>query len=87
MSRYFVELLPAARRQVKKLSPAAYRQVRPAIRALAENPRPHGYKALHGKLKDFYRIDVGNYRIVYEIHDRILIVVVVKVGDRRDVYK
>lgn len=87
MSRYFVELLPAARRQVKKLSPDAYRQVRPVIRSLADNPRPYGYKPLHGKLKDLYRIDVGNYRIVYEIHDKVLIVVVVKVGDRRDVYK
>lgn len=87
MSRYVVELLPAARRQVKKLPAHAYRQVQPVIRSLAENPRPHGYKPLHGKLKGFYRIDAGNYRIIYEIHDNVLIVVVVKIGDRRDVYK
>jgi mRNA-degrading endonuclease RelE of RelBE toxin-antitoxin system len=51
MSRYAVEVLPAARRQVKKLSSDAYRLVRPVIRSLAENPRPNGYKPLHGKLK------------------------------------
>lgn len=87
MSRYAVELTPTARRQVKKLSPDAYRQVRPVIRSLAENPRPHGYKPLHGKLKGFYRIDAGNYRVIYDIRDNVLVVLVVKVGDRRDVYK
>ncbi len=87
MSRYVVDLVPAARRQIKKLSPDAYRQVRPVIRSLAENPRPHGYKQLHGKLKNLCRVDAGNYRIIYEIHDKVLIVVVVKVGDRRDIYR
>jgi len=78
MSRYSVEVLPVARRQIKKLPPAVYRLVQPVIRSLADNPRPRGYKPLHGKLKDFYRIDVGNYRIVYEVHDSVLIVVIVK---------
>ena len=53
MSRYVLEVLPAARRQVKKLSPQAYRQVQPVIRSLAENPRPHGYKPLQGNSKVF----------------------------------
>lgn len=57
------------------------------IDGLAENPRSHGYKKLHGKLKAFYRMDTGNYRVVYEIHDNVLTVIIVKVGDRRDVYK
>ncbi|MBA2335535.1 MAG: type II toxin-antitoxin system mRNA interferase toxin, RelE/StbE family [Blastocatellia bacterium] len=87
MSRYAVEVLPAARRQVKKLSSDAYRLVRPVIRSLAENPRPNGYKPLHGKLKGLYRIDAGNYRVVYQIKDDVLIVVVVKVANRRDVYR
>ncbi len=42
---------------------------------------------LHGKLKAFHRMDSGKYRVVYEIHDNVLTVIVVKVGDRRDVYK
>jgi len=87
MSRYAVEVLPAARRQVKKLSSDGYRLVRPVIRSLAENPRPNGYKPLHGKLKGLYRIDAGNYRVVYQIKDDLLIVVVVKVANRRDVYR
>lgn len=77
----------SARRQVKKLSPNPYRQVQPIIRSLAENPRPIGYKTLQGKSKGLYRIDSGNYRIIYELHDSILVVLIVKVGDRRDVYR
>lgn len=87
MNRYTVEFIPSALRQFKKLPPAIQTQVQGVIDGLAENPRPHGYKKLHGKLKAFHRIDSGNYRVVYEIHDNVLIVVVVKVGDRSDVYK
>jgi mRNA interferase RelE/StbE len=87
MSRYKIEFVPSALRQFKKFPPSVRTQVQIAIDGLAEEPRPHGYKKLHGKLKEFYRIDTGNYRVVYEIHDKVLIVVVVKVGDRRDVYK
>ncbi len=87
MNRYTVEFIPSALRQFKKLPPAAQTQVQNVIDGLAESPRPHGSKKLHGKLKDFHRIDTGNYRVVYEIHDKVLIVVVVKVGDRRDVYR
>lgn len=87
MSRYTIEFIPSALRQFKKFSPSVQTQVQHAIDSLAENPRPHGYKKLHGKLKEFYRIDTGNYRVVYEIHDKVLVVIVVKLGDRRDVYK
>ena len=55
-----------------------------AIDRLAEHPRPPGSKKLTSL--DLYRIRVGVYRIVYEIHDRELIIAVVKVGHRRDVY-
>lgn len=87
MSRYTVEFIPSALRQFKKLSPDAQSQLLSVIDGLAENPRPHGYKKLHGKLKAYHRIDTGNYRVVYEIRDDVLIVIVVKVGDRRDVYR
>ncbi len=87
MSRYTIEFIPSALRQLKKFSPSVRTQVQRAIDGLAEDPRPRGYKKLHGKLKDFYRIDSGNYRIIYKIKDDVLIVIVVKVGDRRDVYK
>ena len=48
---------------------------------------PHGCKHLHGPLKGFLRIDTGNYRIIYEIRDKQLLVLVIKIGDRKDVYR
>ena len=87
MSRYTIEFIPSASRQFRKLTPVAQMQVLSVIDGLAENPRPHGCKKLHGTLKAFYRIDSGNFRVVYDIQDDVLIVVIVKVGDRRDIYK
>lgn len=54
---------------------------------LSRNPRPHGYKQLHGPLKDYLCIDTGDYRVIYQIRDKQLLVIVVKVGDRKDVYR
>ena len=52
--------------------------------ALEDNPRPYSYKKLKGR--DAYRIRVGNYRIIYEIEDRILKIIVIDVGDRKEIY-
>lgn len=87
MSKYTIEFSASALCQLKKLLPAAQTQVQRVIDNLAENLRPRGYKKLHGKLKDFLRIDNGNFRVIYVVKDRILTVIVVKIGDRRDVYK
>jgi mRNA interferase RelE/StbE len=57
-----------------------------AIDNLAVNPRPSGVKKLEGP-KNSYRVRVGHYRVVYEIIDRELIVEVIKVGDRKEVYR
>jgi len=59
--------------------------IKSAIAGLANNPRPHGYKKLKGE--DACRIRVGNYRIIYEINDDVMLVTVVSVGHRKDVYK
>lgn len=56
------------------------------IRKLAINPRPHGSKKLKGP-SERYRVRQGNYRILYEIRDNVLMVTVVNVGDRKDVYR
>jgi len=56
-----------------------------AVRRLAEDPRPPGAKKLSGR--DAWRIRVGSYRVLYEIHDAKLVVLIVEVGDRRDVYR
>lgn len=56
-----------------------------AIQNLSENPRPSGVKKLSGR--DAWRIRVGNYRVIYEIQDEKLVVIVVYIGDRKDIYK
>lgn len=54
------------------------------IRCLANEPRPHGVKKLSGR--NAWRIRVGNYRIIYEITDSCLMILVVAIGHRRDIY-
>ena len=61
-------------------------RLKPKIDALAQNPRPSGVVKLSGE-DDLYRIRVGNYRITYSIQDNHLLVLVVKIGHRRDIYR
>ena len=56
------------------------------IDSLAENPRPPGVEKLSGR-EDSYRVRVGDYRIIYRIHDKVLLIVIVEVGHRREVYR
>ena len=83
---YEIELASAARRQLRRLPPAVQARLRPRIDALADEPRPPGSEKLTAE-QDRYRIRVGDYRIIYEIHDRVLLVLVVEVGHRREVYR
>jgi len=80
---YSVELLPAARRQLRKLPSKAQRQIRDLINTLADDPRMHGTKALKGDLKGFYRARSGNYRIIYTIKDELLLLLIVTIADRK----
>ncbi len=79
---YEVQILPKAARQIKALSI----EVRHTIQSLANEPRPIGVKKLSGE-KDIYRVRVGNYRVLYQIVDKVLVIVVVSVGHRREVYR
>ena len=86
---YRVELSPAAERDVRKLDPHIRKQVTHDILRLEDNPRPQGVERLEAKQK-LYRVYVGPgkvYRVIYEIRDEILVVLVVRVGDRKDVYR
>ena len=83
---YRVELSPRADRQFKKLNRAIQLRLAPKINSLAENPRPVGVKKLEAK-NDFYRIRVGDYRIVYQINDEMLFVLVLTIAHRSDVYR
>jgi mRNA interferase RelE/StbE len=86
---YRIEFRPAAVRNLASLDPFIRRRVLADIEKLAGNPRPHGVEKLEAKEK-LYRVYVGrgkDYRVMYQIQDEALLIVVVKVGDRKDVYR
>ena len=83
---YEIQILPKATRQLKSLSIEVRQEVSRTIQSLANEPRPIGVKKLSGE-KDIYRVRVGNYRVLYQIIDKVLVVVVVSVGHRREVYR
>ena len=85
-SRYKVELVATARRELLKLPAKIRVRVADAIRSLGANPRPTGCKKLAGNAA-YYRIRVGDYRVLYEVRDRAILVLVIKVGHRREVYR
>ncbi|MGD8151079.1 type II toxin-antitoxin system RelE family toxin [Ornithinimicrobium sp. Y1694] len=83
---YRVEVAPAAVRQLRKLNPDARRRVQAAVELLADQPRPNAAKKLVGGDGE-WRVRTGDYRIIYEIRDDVLLVLVVAVGHRRDIYQ
>ncbi|HEY0734429.1 MAG TPA: type II toxin-antitoxin system RelE/ParE family toxin [Herpetosiphonaceae bacterium] len=82
---YSVKITRNAQKELGRLPTSDYERVLTAIQALAAAPRPRGCKKLEDS--DFWRIRIGQYRVIYEIRDKELIVVVIKLGNRRDVYR
>lgn len=85
-SAYRVELKRSAQKALAKLPRKVQVQIGEKIDALARDPRPQGVKKLSLK-EEKYRVRSGDYRILYEIEDDRLIVLVLKIGDRKDVYR
>ena len=84
---YRVLLRPPAQRFLRKLRDTSLTaRLVAAMRDLASQPRPPGCDKLVGP-EDLYRIRVGDYRIVYQVRDEVLLVLVVKIGHRREVYR
>ncbi len=84
---YRIDILPSAQRELAALPLRDRKRIDERIRALANTPRPVGITALQGKKGTYYRLRVGNHRVIYQVHDNVLVVLVVKVGDRKDVYR
>jgi mRNA interferase RelE/StbE len=82
---YFLKYRPVALRQLAKLGQQIQARLKPKKKALADNPRPPDCKKLQG-FENLYRIMVGNYRVIYEIHDKVLLVLIVKVGSKQNIY-
>ncbi len=86
MARYSLRIKKSARKELESITTKAdRRRIIRRIESLADNPRPPGALKLSGL--DRYRIRQGRYRILYTIEDTVLIVHVIKIGDRKDVYR
>ena len=83
---YAIEFSRRALRHFRSLPRQTQQRLQARIDALEENPRPSGAIKLQGR-SDEYRIRVGSYRVIYEIKDDVLVVMVVDVGHRRDIYR
>jgi mRNA interferase RelE/StbE len=86
MASYSIEFSRTAERQLKKLRRDDQRSVAKAILALANDPRPPGSRKLTG-YDDVFRIRVGRYRVLYSIAGRKLVIIILKIGHRKDVYR
>ena len=85
MTKYNVVLTKKAQKQLDKLADHIAEPIFDAIGSLANDPRPFGYKKLKGR--EGFRIRVGNYRIIYDIFDVELIIDVIDLGHRKDIYE
>ncbi len=83
---YQVEITPAAQHMIKKLPKNVQQRIIEQLEALAVDPRPVGVIKLAAE-ENLYRVRVGDYRIVYEIQDDILLILITKIGHRKDVYR
>ena len=83
--RYQIRYLPGAEKDLRTLPAAVAQRARRGIERLADDPRAG--KPLVGELAPFWSYRVGDYRIVYEIRQEEIVVLIVMVGDRRDVYE
>jgi mRNA interferase RelE/StbE len=82
---YSVLIVPSALKFLKKLPESIKKIIDKKIISLSENPRPPGCKKLIAD--EAWRVRIGDYRIIYEIHDDKITVIVIKIGNRKDVYK
>jgi mRNA interferase RelE/StbE len=83
---YEVHLERASENDLKRLPTTIFHRIIPQIRALAENPRPLGCRKLTGSKND-WRIRIGDYRVLYEIDEKVKAVRIMRVRHRREVYR
>jgi mRNA interferase RelE/StbE len=85
VSAYRIEFRPAALRELRKIDRSMQPRIQGVIALLAQDPRPPASRPLQGR--EGYRLRVGDYRIIYTIDNGNLLIVVVTIGHRRDVYQ
>nr|VFJ75174.1 MAG: mRNA interferase RelE/StbE [Candidatus Kentron sp. FW] len=82
---YSIDIQRSARKSLAGISQPHRTRIIERIRQLADNPRPPSCKKLIGR--DAWRIRIGSYRVLYEIHDDRLVILVVSIGHRREIYR
>ena len=88
MATYSVHILPSVRRDLTALPRLVKRRVGRAIGSLAHEPRPRGAVLLSGSSDErIWRIRVGDYRVLYQVRDKELVVLVIRVAHRREAYR
>lgn len=80
-----ISLKKQAIKALENIPEPYYSSIKDAIYALADDPRPHGFKKLKGRAG--YRIRIGAYRVIYEVFDHILFIEVIDLGHRKDIYE
>lgn len=85
MANYELRIKPSAAKELERLPRKDRQKIVQKIRALASEPRPHGSEKLSAEEK--YRVRQGDYRVVYSVNDDYRIVLIVKVGHRKGVYR
>ena len=85
MANYKIEIKKSAAKEISKLPKAAVKRIVDKIQTLSADPRPNGCKKLSGDEK--YRIRIGVYRVLYSIMDEKLVIYIVKVGHRKEIYE
>ncbi len=86
MAKYKIELSRSAEKQLRKLPRGDQQRIVEAVLALADEPVPRGARKLAG-YDDVFRIRVGRYRILYSVSSGTLVIIVLKIGHRKDVYR
>jgi mRNA interferase RelE/StbE len=84
--RYSIEFTVRAERELAALQQTDQLRIAKRIDSLATTPRPSGCKKLAGAQR-LYRIRIGDFRVIYSIEDRKLLVLVIRIGNRRDIYR
>ena len=82
---YRLRITETARRELCRLPTHVRERVRHSIRALADDPRPHGRKKLRGV--DAYRTRVGDYRVIYDVDDALEAITILRIKHRREAYR
>jgi mRNA interferase RelE/StbE len=83
---FSIRLARSAAKELQRLPAQVVERIQEAIAQLAENPRPTGCKKLKG-YENTWRIRIGDYRVLYEIHEEIVLILIVQISHRKDAYQ